>query len=106
MSVKRLRWSAVLLGLVLAMSWASSAQATTGNPSDDTTATTAPNDTTTTTAPNDTTTTTVAGTTTTTTEPGGGLQPCSPSEGLTSVSGISVDDSSAHPSASASFTVK
>jgi hypothetical protein len=89
--VKRLRWSAVLLGLVLATTWASAAQAT------GTTTTTMVEQTTTTTAPQD---------TTTTTEPGGGLKPCSASEGLASHSAISVDKASAHPSASASFTVK
>jgi hypothetical protein len=89
--VKRLRWSAVLLGLVLATTWASAAQAT------GTTTTTVVDQTTTTTAPED---------TTTTTEPGGGQKPCSASEGLASHSAISVDKASAHPSASASFIVK
>lgn len=89
--MKRLRWSAVLLGLVLATTWASAAQAT------GTTTTTTVEQTTTTTAPEETTTTTV---------PGGGQKPCSASEGLVSHSAISVDKTSAHPSASASFTVK
>jgi hypothetical protein len=126
MRVKRLRWSAVLLGLLLATSWAGAAQATTTS---DTTATTVGDTTSTTsTTVGDTTTTTVGGTTTTSTtvggttttsttvggttttttapEPGGKEQPCSVAEGLTSHSNISVDDSSAHPSASATFTVK
>ena len=90
--MKRLRWSVVLLGLVLAMGWASAAQAT-----GSTTTTTAVDQTTTTTAPQE---------TTTTTEPGGNEKPCSASEGLASHSAISVDDASDHPSASASFTVK
>lgn len=98
--MKRLRWSAVLLGLVLAMSWAGAAQATSGQTSETTVPTTEPGSTTTTTTEPG------GGTTTTTTEPGGNLKPCSPDEGLTSVSGISVDDASAHPSASAQFTVK
>ena len=89
--MKRLRWSAVLLGLVLATTWASAAQAT------GTTTTTTVEQTTTTAPPED---------TTTTTEPGGGQKPCSASEGLVSHSAISVDKTSAHPSASASFTVK
>ncbi|HEX8930066.1 MAG TPA: hypothetical protein VGA45_14205, partial [Actinomycetota bacterium] len=89
--MKRLRWSAVLLGLVLATTWASAAQAT------GTTTTTTVDQTTTTTAPKE---------TTTTTEPGGNQEPCSASEGLASHSAISVDKASAHPSASASFTVK
>jgi hypothetical protein len=83
---------AVLLGLVLAMSWASAAQAT-----GDTAPTTTVAPTTTTTAPQE---------TTTTTEPGGNEKPCSATEGLASHSAISVDDASDHPSASASFTVK
>ena len=103
--MKRLRWSAVLLGLVLAMSWAGAAQATSGQTTETTTPTTVP-DTTPTTVGATTTTEPVGTTTTTTTEPGGNLKPCSPEEGLTSVSGISVDDASAHPSASAQFTVK
>jgi hypothetical protein len=53
-----------------------------------------------------TTTTTVGGTTTTTTEPAPGEKPCSADEGLASHSAISVDKSSAHPSASVRFTVK
>ncbi len=96
MSVKRLRWSAVPLGLVLAASWAGAAQATMSTSTDDTTTTTV-----------EATTTTVGATTTTTApEPGGSEQPCSVADGLTSHSAISVDDASAHPSASASFTVK
>src|SRR6266567_1113547 len=96
MRVKRLRWSAVLLGLLLATSWAGAAQATTTS---DTTATTV-GDTTSTTS------TTVGGPTTTTTEPAPGEKPCSADEGLASHSAISVDKSSAHPSASVRFTVK
>lgn len=91
--MKRLRWGAVLLGLVLATSWAGAAQATTSTPVVDTTATTV-----------GATTTTVGTTTTTVPEPVGN-EPCSVADGLTSHSAISVDDS-AHPSASASFTVK
>lgn len=100
--MKRLRWSAVLLGLVLATSWAGAAQATTNTPADDTTMTTVEATTTTVEA----TTTTVGATTTTTTPEPGGNEPCSVADGLVSHSAISVDDASAHPGASASFTVK
>jgi hypothetical protein len=89
--VKRLRFGAVLLGLVLAMGWASPAQAT-----GETTTTTSVDQTTTTTAPQE---------TTTTTEPGGGDQPCSPEEGLESVGDISAQTAAAHPTASVDFTV-
>src|SRR6266566_7953216 len=119
MRVKRLRWSAVLLGLLLATSWAGAAQATTTSDTTattvgDTTSTTSTTvgDTTTTTVGGTTTTTvggtttTVGGTTTTTTEPAPGEKPCSADEGLASHSAISVDKSSAHPSASVRFTVK
>jgi hypothetical protein len=123
MNVKRLRWSAVLLALVLAMSWAGAAQAATSN----TTPTTAPQETTPTTAPPTTAPPTTAPPTTappttappttappttappttapptTQPEPGGKL--CSPEEGLESVSDISTDTASAHPSASVDFTV-
>jgi hypothetical protein len=98
MSVKRLRWGAVLLGLLLATSWAGAAQADTTDTTVDTTV-----DTTATTV--GATTTTVGATTTTVPEPGGN-EPCSVADGLASHSAISVDDASAHPSASASFTVK
>jgi hypothetical protein len=131
MRVKRLRWSAVLLGLLLATSWAGAAQATTTSDTTattvgdttsttsttvgDTTTTTVGGTTTTTTVGGTTTTTTVGGTTTTTTvggptttttEPAPGEKPCSADEGLASHSAISVDKSSAHPSASVRFTVK
>ena len=106
--MKRLRWSAVVLGLLLAMTWASAAQAD-ENPTtsvDQTTTTTVPEETTPPTKPEDTTPTTEPEATTPTTEPGGGEKPCSPSEGLASHTKISVDKASDHPSASASFTVK
>src|SRR6266487_1699525 len=107
MRVKRLRWSAVLLGLLLATSWAGAAQATTTSDTTattvgDTTSTTSTTvgDTTTTTVGGTTTTTTVGGTTTTTTtvggptttttEPAPGEKPCSADEGLASHSAISV----------------
>lgn len=114
--MKRLRWGAVLLGLLLAMTWASPAQADESPTTSvgETTTTTAPQETTTTTEPQATTTTTQPQATTTTepeattttTEPGGGEKPCSPSEALTSSTKISIDKTSDHPSASASFTVK
>lgn len=71
-----------------------------------TTTTTVGTTTTTTAGGTTTTTTTVGGTTTTTTEPAPGEKPCSADEGLASHSAISVDKSSAHPSASVRFTVK
>jgi hypothetical protein len=91
--VKRLRWGVVLLGLLLALGWTSAAQAT----GDTTTTTAVDQATTTTTGPQE---------TTTTTEPGGNEKPCTATEGLASHSAISVDKTSDHPSASASFTVK
>lgn len=116
--MKRLRYGAVLLGLVLAMGWASPAhatedpttttsveQTTTTTVVEQTTTTTAPQETTTTTAPQETTTTTAPEETTTTTEPGGGDRPCSPDEGLESVSDISTQTAAAHPTASVDFTV-
>src|SRR6266516_1646250 len=115
MRVKRLRWSAVLLGLLLATSWAGAAQATTtsdttattvGDTTSTTTTTVGDTTTTTTVGGTTTTTTTVGGPTTTTTEPAPGEKPCSADEGLASHSAISVDKSSAHPSASVRFTVK
>jgi LPXTG-motif cell wall-anchored protein len=81
-------------------------EATTTTTEPEPTTTTEPAATTTTTEPEATTTTTEPEATTTTTEPGGGEKPCSPSEGLASHTGISIDKTSDHPSASASFTVK
>jgi hypothetical protein len=91
-SVKRFRWSAVLVALALMLSWASAAQAT--QPSDEGGTTT-------------TSTSTSTSTTTTTTAP----KPeeprfCDPAEGVVSHTGISLDTAGAHPSASASFTIK
>jgi hypothetical protein len=88
--VKRFRWSAALVALALMLSWASTAQAT--QPSD---------------GGGTTTTSTSTSTTTTTTAP----KPeeprfCDPAEGVVSHTGISLDTASAHPSASASFTIK
>jgi hypothetical protein len=127
MSVKRLRWSAVLLGLVLATSWAGAAQATTSE--DTTTTTTVTGDTTTTTigattttvggattttaagaatttTAGATTTTTAGGATTTTTEPGGEEQPCSADDGVESFDGITAETAGENPTASVNFTIK
>jgi LPXTG-motif cell wall-anchored protein len=77
--VKRFRWGAVLIALVLALSWAGAAQAqtTSNQPANDDT-------------------TTVAG---------GDEGACTPAEAIASHSKISTDTESEHPSASASFTV-
>jgi hypothetical protein len=80
--VKRFLWSAVLLGLALMLSWAGAAQATTSTGS------------------------TTDSTTTTSEPPASEVKDCTPEEGLASHSKISTDADSAHPSASASFTVK
>ena len=90
--MKRFRLSAALVALALMLSWASAAQAQEASNPDETTTSTSTSTTT---------------TTTTTTEP----QPaeprfCDPAEGVVSHSGISLDTASAHPSASASFTIK
>jgi hypothetical protein len=97
--VKRLRFGAVLLALVLALGWASAAQATGTTTGDQTTPTVQ-------TPPTEPTEPTEPTQPTEPTEPGGDEKPCSATEGLVSHSAISVDKSSNHPSASASFTVK
>ncbi len=132
--MKRLRWSAVLLGLVLAVTWAGPAQAAAHTTYDETTTTTEPvvgetttttepvvgetttttepvvGETTTTTEPvvGETTTTTepVVGETTTTTEPTAGDQPCSADDGVESVSAITAETAGEHPTASVTFTIK
>ena len=85
--MKRFRWSAALAGLLLVLSWAGTApaasptgQATNGQ--------------------------TVTEPSTAPTQPPPGDELCDPDDGITSHSEISTDTASAHPSASASFTVK
>ena len=95
--MKRFRWSAALVALVLMLSWAGAAQAQEATQPTDGSTATAPVDTAPETPPD----------TPPETPPDDQEKICDPADGLLSHSSkISLDTASAHPSASASFKVK